>query len=120
MHAALEYRALVVTNDEMRDHHFQMLAPRYFLRWKERHQVHFDFGTWVRDDQQNQGYHRQRPHREVKLDYPHVYSRRIQRIGNGNGLVVPCDKEYQDDAHEPGSTGEPVDETYLCVRIKKL
>jgi ribonuclease P protein 3 len=29
----------VVTNDQMRDHHFCMLAPRFFLKWRERHQV---------------------------------------------------------------------------------
>ncbi len=35
---------MVVTNDEMRDHHFQMLSQRKFLRWKERHCVRFNFG----------------------------------------------------------------------------
>ncbi len=31
----------LVTNDELRDHVFQMLpAPRLFYKWKERHQVH--------------------------------------------------------------------------------
>lgn len=30
---------LVLTNDEMRDHHFSMLSHRSFERWKERHQV---------------------------------------------------------------------------------
>ena len=30
----------LVTNDELRDHVFQMLpAPRLFYKWKERHQV---------------------------------------------------------------------------------
>eukprot|EP01035_Chromulina_nebulosa_P028982 gene28982-38340_t len=29
----------IVTNDEMRDHHFQMLRPRWFSRWKERHRM---------------------------------------------------------------------------------
>merc|ERR1712195_449591 len=48
MHAALKYKTLVVTNDEMRDHHFQMLAPKFFLRWKERHQIHFEFGDWYK------------------------------------------------------------------------
>merc|ERR1712195_93072 len=52
MHAALKYKSLVVTNDEMRDHHFQMLAPKFFLRWKERHQIHFDFGNWCTIQQQ--------------------------------------------------------------------
>lgn len=32
-------RVLVLTNDEMRDHHFSMLSHRSFQRWKERHQV---------------------------------------------------------------------------------
>ena len=29
----------LVSNDQMRDHHFDMLAPRTFLLWRERHQV---------------------------------------------------------------------------------
>jgi len=29
----------VVSNDQMRDHHFKMLAPENFLKWRERHQV---------------------------------------------------------------------------------
>mmetsp|Transcript_32936 Transcript_32936/g.104282 ORF Transcript_32936/g.104282 Transcript_32936/m.104282 type:complete len:424 (-) Transcript_32936:89-1360(-) len=32
----------VVTNDLMRDHHFQMLSQRSFNRWRERHQVYYD------------------------------------------------------------------------------
>ena len=32
----------VISNDEMRDHHFGMLSPKYFLRWKERHVLHFN------------------------------------------------------------------------------
>ena len=31
---------ILVTNDELRDHVFQMLpSPRLFYKWKERHQV---------------------------------------------------------------------------------
>ena len=29
----------VVSNDQMRDHHFKMLAPENFLKWRERHQI---------------------------------------------------------------------------------
>jgi proteinaceous RNase P len=33
---------VLITNDELRDHVFQMLpAPRLFYKWKERHQVRF-------------------------------------------------------------------------------
>ena len=37
-------RGLLVTNDEMRDHVFQLLRPKHFLKWKERHVVRYDFG----------------------------------------------------------------------------
>lgn len=58
-------RTLAVTNDEMRDHHFQMIHNKAFVRWKERHQAHYlinDF-RW-------------------KLSEPSVYSARPQRIGD--------------------------------------
>jgi pentatricopeptide repeat protein len=111
LHAAYSYKSLVVTNDEMRDHHFQMLAPRTFLRWKERHHIHFDFGDWTTDE----GEQRQR---EVKLAWPEPYSRRIQRVDNG--LVIPLAKQgdgkrFMDGAHV-ACDDEPVEETYLCIR----
>jgi hypothetical protein len=31
----------LVSNDEMRDHHFSLLAPRPFLRWRALHQVKY-------------------------------------------------------------------------------
>ena len=41
MYAAVAagHKGFMVSNDEMRDHIFQMLAPRYFHKWKQRHQV---------------------------------------------------------------------------------
>ncbi len=47
LYAAVSLKCCVVTNDLMRDHHFQMLGPRYFPRWRERHVVNFNFGSWV-------------------------------------------------------------------------
>lgn len=60
-------RTLVVTNDQMRDHHFQMLSRRTFLRWRERHQALFSFGGALRDGT-----------RAVKVEEPPVFSRCIQ------------------------------------------
>jgi len=81
LHVAYTHQSLVITNDEMRDHHFQMLAPRTFLRWKERHHVHFDFGDWIvvgdRTGRQ----------KKVLLTFPEAYSRRLQRVEDG--LVIP-------------------------------
>ncbi|KAM5547775.1 proteinaceous RNase P 1, chloroplastic/mitochondrial-like [Rosa sericea] len=43
LYAAIKFKCLLVTNDEMRDHTFQLLGNDFFPRWKERHQVHFSF-----------------------------------------------------------------------------
>jgi pentatricopeptide repeat protein len=115
LHAALRYRTVILTNDEMRDHHFQMLAPRTFLRWKERHQVHFSFGEWeIKKDS-----HDHRRGREVYLEFPSPYSRRIQRV-EGEGLVVPLIKKGDENRFLDGThvadDDEPVEETYLCIR----
>ncbi|KAF7143792.1 hypothetical protein RHSIM_Rhsim05G0111800 [Rhododendron simsii] len=37
--AAVSCNCLLVTNDEMRDHLFQLLGTNFFPRWKEKHQV---------------------------------------------------------------------------------
>lgn len=60
-------RTLVVTNDQMRDHHFQMLSRKTFLRWRERHQALFSLGGGQRDGS-----------RAVKVEEPAVFSRCIQ------------------------------------------
>ena len=39
LYAAIKFNCLIVTNDEMRDHTFQLLGNDFFRRWKERHQV---------------------------------------------------------------------------------
>ncbi|XP_010268242.1 PREDICTED: proteinaceous RNase P 1, chloroplastic/mitochondrial-like [Nelumbo nucifera] len=41
LYAAVNYKCLLVTNDEMRDHLFQLLGTSFFPRWKEKHQVRF-------------------------------------------------------------------------------
>uniref|UniRef100_A0A2P2KFV6 ribonuclease P n=1 Tax=Rhizophora mucronata TaxID=61149 RepID=A0A2P2KFV6_RHIMU len=39
LYAAVSCNCLLVTNDEMRDHLFQLLGTSFFPRWKEKHQV---------------------------------------------------------------------------------
>lgn len=89
----------IVTNDEMRDHHFQMLSPKWFIRWKDRHQIHFTFGKLAnkceigrKEDHQNSveeegnestsgtgGSTSNVVHlREVTLTFPLKYSHRMQ------------------------------------------
>ncbi|MCI14261.1 proteinaceous RNase P 1 chloroplastic/mitochondrial-like, partial [Trifolium medium] len=38
LYAAIKFKCLLVTNDEMRDHLFQLLGNDFFPKWKERHQ----------------------------------------------------------------------------------
>jgi hypothetical protein len=119
LHAALKYKTQVLTNDEMRDHHFQMLAPRTFLRWKERHQVHFSFGDWGnRPSQEDDDDGATGRKRQVELNFPPVYSRRVQRIEDG--LVVPLIKRGDEnrflDGKHVAEADEPEEETYLCFR----
>ena len=33
----------MATCDEMRDHLFQLLRPKYFRKWKQRHQVYYKY-----------------------------------------------------------------------------
>jgi proteinaceous RNase P len=41
LYAAVRYKCVLVTNDEMRDHLFELLGNGFFPKWKERHQVRF-------------------------------------------------------------------------------
>ncbi|GAB2219747.1 hypothetical protein Droror1_Dr00007384 [Drosera rotundifolia] len=43
LYAAIKFKCLLVTNDLMRDHVFQLLGNDFFPKWKERHQVKFSF-----------------------------------------------------------------------------
>ncbi|KAL3638930.1 hypothetical protein CASFOL_016837 [Castilleja foliolosa] len=43
LYAAVKLKCLLVTNDEMRDHIFELLGSNFFFRWKERHQIRYTF-----------------------------------------------------------------------------
>ncbi|KAJ8768762.1 hypothetical protein K2173_023666 [Erythroxylum novogranatense] len=45
LYAAIKFKCLIVTNDEMRDHTFLLLGNDHFPKWKERHQVRFSFSN---------------------------------------------------------------------------
>jgi len=105
---------MVLSNDEMRDHHFQMMARREFVRWKERHRIGFDFENGT---DTNEG------GRQPRLAYPSVYSRRIQKVEDF-GLVVPLPKRGDENRFLDGvhvaEDGVPEKETYLCIRHKMV
>jgi len=41
LYATVKLGCLLVTNDEMRDHIFELLGSNFFNQWKERHQVRY-------------------------------------------------------------------------------
>lgn len=45
MYAAVSagHKGILISNDEMRDHLFNLLAPKYFKKWKQRHQMRYSF-----------------------------------------------------------------------------
>ncbi|XP_025801534.1 proteinaceous RNase P 1, chloroplastic/mitochondrial-like isoform X4 [Panicum hallii] len=43
LYTAIRCKCLIITNDEMRDHTFQILEKDFFPKWKERHQVRFSY-----------------------------------------------------------------------------
>ncbi|ONK77599.1 uncharacterized protein A4U43_C02F8350 [Asparagus officinalis] len=43
LYAAVKLKCLLVTNDEMRDHIFEILGRSFFPKWKDRHQVRYTF-----------------------------------------------------------------------------
>ncbi|XP_059659383.1 proteinaceous RNase P 2 isoform X2 [Cornus florida] len=45
LYAAVKLKCFLVTNDEMRDHIFELVGSSFFLKWKERHQES-EKGTW--------------------------------------------------------------------------
>jgi len=42
LYAALVARCPMLSNDELRDHHFQLLQPKFFTRWRERNRVQYN------------------------------------------------------------------------------
>jgi proteinaceous RNase P len=70
-------KAFLVTNDECRDHVFQMLpSPKLFYRWKERHQVRFSITAG-----------------EVELDYPAVFTTCMQEADDASWWMFPQEDE---------------------------
>ncbi|GAB2274630.1 hypothetical protein Dimus_009399 [Dionaea muscipula] len=80
LYAAVRLKCLLVTNDEMRDHIFELLGSNFFFQWKERHQVHYTFLKGI-----------------LKLQMPPTYSIIIQESENGS-WHVPISSDSSDES----------------------
>lgn len=92
LYAAVSCRSLLVTNDEMRDHLFQLLGTSFFPRWKEKHQVRLTFSG-----------------HGPTLHLPPPYSIVIQESEDGSW-------------HVPTTTGDDIEKSrqWLCTTRKSL
>ena len=70
-------RGLLVSNDEMRDHLFHMLSPKFFGKWKQRHQLRYTF-TGSPDS--------------LEFDYPPPFTTCVQKLEGTEtpSWVFPC------------------------------
>lgn len=91
LYAAVSCKCLLVTNDEMRDHLFQLLGTSFFPRWKEKHQVRLSFSQ-----------------RGAALHMPPPYSIVIQESEQGSW-------------HVPTTTGDDLEtpRQWLCATRAK-
>ncbi|KAL0559041.1 hypothetical protein IC582_003630 [Cucumis melo] len=87
LYAAVRFKCLLLTNDEMRDHLFQLLGNTFFPQWKEKHQVRWSISR-----------------NGLKLHMPPPYSIVIQESENGS-------------LHIPTTTGDDIEtpKQWLCV-----
>ncbi|CEG43021.1 Uncharacterized membrane protein, predicted efflux pump [Plasmopara halstedii] len=92
-------RTLMVSNDEMRDHHFQMIHNRAFRRWKERHQVRYQV-------------HGSR----LTVDEPLPYSARPQRVGD-NWHFPLADTAVNDCSTVETASSKVADRKWLCIEL---
>lgn len=94
LYATIKLKCLLVTNDEMRDHIFELLSMKHVPKWKERHLIRYSFTKGC-----------------VKLEMPHSYSTTIQESKNGS-WHLPL-KNISD-------IGEEKSTTWICVTRQKL
>jgi proteinaceous RNase P len=96
MHAVVKAgrQGRLISNDQMRDHIFQLLSPKFFPKWRERHQVTFEF--W--DD-------------TLTFQRPAKFSTCIQRDAPPAAEAGPAAAGW----HFPPSEGD----RWLCVQPRK-
>ncbi|BFI32458.1 proteinaceous RNase P [Marchantia polymorpha subsp. ruderalis] len=83
MYAAVKDKCLLVTNDEMRDHLFQLLGTDFFPKWKERHQVRFSCTS------RGPQFHLPPPY-SIVIQESETGSWHVPKIG-GDDLEAPCE-----------------------------
>ncbi len=72
-------RGMLVSNDELRDHIFQLLRPKHFLKWKDHHIARYSFRNGRPD--------------ESVFEYPAPYTPCVQRLESGAWVLPSAERE---------------------------
>ena len=72
-------RPMLLSNDQMRDHKLEVLAPRLFRRWSSSHLVNYNFTALVDDECAD---------KEITFSVPDFFSREIQGNPSGDGSGI--------------------------------
>ncbi len=74
------HRGLLISNDELRDHIFQLLRPKHFLKWKARHIARYAFpARWES----------LRVEPRPQLVYPPAYTTCVQHLPETGAWMIP-------------------------------
>ncbi|ESQ50867.1 hypothetical protein EUTSA_v10022627mg [Eutrema salsugineum] len=92
LYAAAKLKCLLVTNDEMRDHIFELLGNSFFQKWKERHQVRYTFSKG-----------------NLKLEMPSSFSVVIQESEKGSWHIPVSCQNIEESSR-----------TWICIRRKSV
>ena len=76
---AARHRGVLISNDHMRDHIFELLRPRYFRKWRAHHQFAYDVYSPVPGA----------PPTESALLPPPVFTTCVQPIAASGAWMVP-------------------------------
>eukprot|EP01024_Parvocaulis_polyphysoides_P032742 TRINITY_DN29276_c0_g2_i2.p1 TRINITY_DN29276_c0_g2~~TRINITY_DN29276_c0_g2_i2.p1 ORF type:complete len:358 (+),score=30.00 TRINITY_DN29276_c0_g2_i2:81-1154(+) len=72
-------KGYLISNDELRDHIFQLIRPKYFLKWKDRHQIRYLF-NWFKGDT------------TIKFEHPPDYTTCVQELSDGTWMLPTSQK----------------------------
>lgn len=97
----------VLTNDYMRDHHFTLLHPRSFTRWRDQHQIKFRCA------------YRKNQKTELSYIWPSPFTRCIQRTllcDGKQGWHIPFFSEEETEANNGEQREQQLERnSWLCV-----
>jgi proteinaceous RNase P len=83
----LSFAALQVSNDQLRDHVWNLLRPKHMLKWTQRHIIRFAFN-----------FHKT----QAYLQNPLPYTPCVQQVGQQGVWLLPEAGEGQGDAGDAG------------------